>query len=60
MVELSLSTLVQPRCMSWLLQRRGRVSNLDPAAWVRFPAGEKVISIFSPVTFVKCLVLILN
>ena len=40
----NLSTLVQPRCMSRLLQRRGPIS--EPTAWVRSPAVAKVINIF--------------
>ena len=50
-VERSLSTLVQPRCMSQLLQGRNRVSDFGPGRLgSKIPAGEKVISIFSPVT----------
>ena len=41
MVERSLSTLVQPRCMSWLLQRRGRVSNFGPCDLGSIPSWGK-------------------
>ena len=51
MAELSLSILVQPRSMSWLLQRHGRVSDFDLGCLGSIPAEAKVFSIFSPVTF---------
>ena len=50
LVERSLSNHVQPRCMSRLLQQRGRVSDFGPGTWVRFQARAMVINIFSPVT----------
>ena len=51
MVKRCLSTLVQPRCMSQLLQRCGRVSDFGPGGLgSKIPDSEKVISIFSPAT----------
>ena len=47
-VERSLSTLVQPCFYSNMVDCLISAQ----AAWVRIPAGAKVISIFLPVTFV--------
>ena len=50
MIEGRLSTLVQPCCMSWLLQRHGSVSDFCPSGLGSIPSRDIGDKHFSPVT----------